>query len=43
MLPDLKGLFIGLVVAGVVAGVAIACVVPWLWRLVKPLLHAITG
>ena len=43
MLPDLDGFFIGLVVIGVVIGVAIAYGLPWLWHLVKPLLHAITA
>lgn len=43
MLPDLKGLFVGLVVVGAVIGAAITYGLPWLWRLVKPLLHAITA
>lgn len=43
MLPDLKGALVGLVIIGVAIGVAIACAVPWVWRLVKPLLHAITA
>lgn len=43
MLPDLKGFFVSLVVVGVVIGVAVAYGLPWLWRLIKPLLHAVTA
>jgi hypothetical protein len=43
MLPDLKGFIVALIVVGVALGVVLAYGVPWLWSLVKPLLHAITA
>lgn len=43
MLPDLKGFFIMLVVVGVLFGVALAYGIPWLWSVLKPLLHAATA
>lgn len=41
--PDLKGFIAGLVIAGIVVGVALAFIIPWLWGVVKPILHAITA
>lgn len=43
MIPDLRGFFAALVVIGVVIGVVAAYVVPWLWALIKPLIHAVTA
>lgn len=43
MLPELKGFFTALIVVGVVIGFALTFGVPWLWGLVKPLLHALTA
>lgn len=43
MLPDLKGFFITLIVLGAAAGMAAAWLVPWLWGLVKPLIHTLTA
>ena len=34
---------IGLVIVGVVFGLALNIAIPWLWGVVKPLLHALTA
>lgn len=38
MLPDLKGFFVALVLFGLAIGLALSYGVPWLWRLIKPLI-----
>lgn len=38
-----RGVFTALIIFGVGIGLTIAIVIPWLWRLAKPLLHAVTG
>lgn len=45
MIPDFdfRGLFIGIALVGVGFGIALMLVLPWLWSLLKPLLHAATG
>jgi hypothetical protein len=45
MLPDIdfRAMFIALVLAGAAAGAALVLALPWLWSLVKPLLHAVTA
>lgn len=40
---NLDDFFIGLILAGAVAGIAAAIVLPWLWGLIKPMIHAATG
>ena len=42
-LPDMKALMAAFVVVGVLVGVALATGLPWLWGLLKPLLHALTA
>ena len=39
---DFTGLFVGLVIVGIVVGLGLAWLVPWVWGIVKPLLHALT-
>jgi hypothetical protein len=43
MIPDLKGFFIALIVVGGIVGAALAYGIPWLWSLIKPLIHALTA
>lgn len=38
-----KGLFTALILFGVVIGGLLFLLIPWLWRLVKPWIHAVTG
>jgi len=40
---DFGVMFAGIAIAGAVIGVALAYVVPWLWGIVKPLIHALTA
>lgn len=40
---NLDGLFPTLIGLGVVIGLALAVAVPWLWRLLKPWLHAVSS
>lgn len=40
---DFSAVFLVLIAIGAVIGVVISYVAPWLWGLVKPLLHAITA
>ena len=40
---NLDGLIPALLIMGAVIGIVICLVVPWLWSLVKPFIHAITG
>jgi hypothetical protein len=42
-LPDMKGAILAFAVVCALIGVALAYGVPWLWGLVKPLLHAVTA
>lgn len=42
-LPDLTSFFIFLILAGVVIGVVSSFGVPFLWELIKPLIHAATA
>lgn len=41
--PDFSGLLAALVLMGVLIGLGVAWGVPWLWALLKPLLHAATA
>lgn len=38
-----RGLFTALILLGVVIGGILFIVVPWLWRMLKPLIHSVTG
>ena len=40
---NLDGVIPALILFGVVIGVVICLVVPWLWSLVKPLIHSLTA
>lgn len=40
---NLGGMFIGLVAAGILIGLLLSFAIPWVWEVVKPWLHAITG
>lgn len=40
---DLDGFFAALVVFGVVIGIVLAVGIPWLWNLLKPWIHSVTG
>lgn len=40
---DWWGLVIGLVVFGIAIGCALAFGLPWLWSILKPMLHAVTA
>jgi hypothetical protein len=40
---DLTGLLVFLIVVGVLIGLALAYGVPWLWGLIKPLIHGATA
>ena len=42
-LPDFKGLVVGFGVVCVVVGAALAFVLPWLWNLIRPWIHALTA
>ena len=42
MIPDLKGMFVAMAIVCIVIGVALAYAIPWLWDVLKPLLHAMT-
>lgn len=39
----MRGLLVALIVIAAAFGAAIAYVVPWLWSLLKPLIHALTA
>lgn len=41
--PDFTGLFAGLMLFGVGVGVALALGLPWLWSLIKPIIHGWTA
>lgn len=43
MFPDIDRFIAYLAVVCVIVGVALAFGIPWLWSLVKPLLHAVTA
>jgi len=38
-----RGLFTMLIVFGVAIGGVLFVLIPWLWRLVKPWIHSVTG
>ena len=40
---DIWGAIGCLVFVGIAIGAVLAFAVPWLWRLVKPFIHAVTG
>jgi hypothetical protein len=40
---DATGALVALIFVGIVIGLAAAYVVPWLWSLLKPLIHALTA
>jgi hypothetical protein len=40
---NLDGVIPALILFGVVIGVVICLVVPWLWLFVKPLIHSLTA
>lgn len=40
---DFTGLVIGGIVVGIVVGVLLTIGLPWLWQLLKPLIHAWTA
>lgn len=40
---DFKGLFVGILIVGIVVGVALSLLLPWLWGVLKPLIHALTA
>ncbi len=40
---DLGALFVGTIVVGAVIGVAISFIVPWVWEMIKPILHSLTA
>ena len=40
---DFGAIFLVLVIVGVVIEIAISYVAPWVWGLVRPLLHALTA
>lgn len=40
---DFRGMFVALIILGAVIGMAVTVAVPWLWGLVRPWLHSITG
>lgn len=41
--PDFTGIVVFLVTVGVLIGIAITIVLPWLWATVKPFIHAVTA
>lgn len=41
--PDFTGFISGLVTIGVLIGIALTLVVPWLWEQIKPFIHAVTA
>lgn len=43
MFPDFSALLWAGIVIGVLGGGILAYAIPWLWRLIKPWLHAVTG
>lgn len=40
---NLDGFILVLIIFGVLIGIAICFVMPWLWQLVKPFIHAATS
>ena len=40
---DVPGFSIGSLIVGVVVGIWVAYLVPWLWSFIKPLIHALTA
>ncbi len=38
-----KGCFTALIVVSAIGGAVVAYVIPWLWHIVKPWIHAVTG
>lgn len=40
---DFTGIFIGIAIVAAAAGAVLAYVIPWLWSLVKPWIHALTA
>lgn len=38
-----EGTFTGLVIVCIILGIVIAYGVPWLWGLIKPIIHALTA
>lgn len=40
---NLGGLFIGLLIVGIVAGIALTMLARWLWPLLKALIHQVTA
>lgn len=40
---DFTGLLIFFVVIGVIIGMVVSVVAPWLWGFIKPLIHALTA
>ena len=42
-LQGLTEFMIGLVIVGALFGLALSIAIPWLWGVVKPLLHALTA
>ena len=43
LVPNFNRLFIMIAVIGLIAGIVLANLVPWIWSFVKPLIHSITG
>lgn len=43
MIPDFRSAFYGLFILGLIAGAVLFLGLPWLWRALKPWLHAVTG
>lgn len=41
--PDFSGLFVALIVVGVIIGLALSFIFPVAWSAIKPLLHALTA
>lgn len=40
---DFRGLFIAIALVGAGVGIALMLALPWIWALIKPLLHAATA
>jgi hypothetical protein len=43
MIPDFRGVFWSLFILGLIAGAILFVGLPWLWRVLRPWLHAVTG
>lgn len=40
---DMQAFFITLIVIGILIGTLLAIGIPWIWNLIKPWIHTITG